>query len=104
HKAVPGCTLLTPELQAFALKPQLPRATSPAALCKTEQTNRQIRSAEYSFHFLGTASSLFSGDRIWMKRNAVGLHGQHLHFRRCERRSEHPSMRGRRQAQSRRHL
>ncbi|WP_221965927.1 hypothetical protein, partial [Rhizobium leguminosarum] len=40
HKAVPGCTLLTPELQAFALKPQFPCATSPAALRKTEQTNR----------------------------------------------------------------
>ncbi|AGS23791.1 hypothetical protein REMIM1_CH04081 [Rhizobium etli bv. mimosae str. Mim1] len=54
---MPGCTLLTPELQASALKPQFARRLS-RGVPKTEQTNRKICSAEYSFHFLETASSL----------------------------------------------
>jgi hypothetical protein len=42
------------------LQTSIPRRLSRGGTVKTEQTNRKIRFAEYSFHFIETASSLFA--------------------------------------------
>ncbi|MGO7565453.1 hypothetical protein ACC754_41200, partial [Rhizobium johnstonii] len=43
HKAVPGCTLLTPEIQAFALKPQFPATPLPRRSAKrNKQTVKSV--------------------------------------------------------------